>query len=107
MPHFVDVWPALHPHEKGYTFDQSTNPMLGQGGSWVERMRYDRFLVKSNSSHPGFGWKPVSIDLIGTTSTQIEREGIGNQSTTFDLCPSDHYGLIMDLEKIDDEIDRE
>mmetsp|Transcript_21090 Transcript_21090/g.29467 ORF Transcript_21090/g.29467 Transcript_21090/m.29467 type:complete len:346 (+) Transcript_21090:79-1116(+) len=45
MPYFVDLWPRLHPGNKGYTFDSENNTLISR----YERMRYDRIMVRSKS----------------------------------------------------------
>lgn len=43
LPSYQDVWPTLHPEEKGFTFDSTTNPSIHQ----FEQMRYDRVMCQS------------------------------------------------------------
>lgn len=79
-PDYVDVWPTLRPEEKGYTFDSEVNRMIRQ----FEQMRYDRVLWKS----AGGQWRPKRIELFGTAPMKGH---IG-------VWPSDHFGLVTDLE---------
>ncbi|CAK4673265.1 hypothetical protein LEN26_008792 [Aphanomyces euteiches] len=46
LPDFLDMWPLLHPNERGATFDGPTNPVCILDHKEV--MRYDRIMMKSN-----------------------------------------------------------
>ncbi|ODT58402.1 hypothetical protein ABS71_18990 [bacterium SCN 62-11] len=67
---FVDLWPALHPNDPGWTLDSQRNGLLR--GS--KQARYDRMLLRSRA------WACRSLQL--------------SQSNG-----SDHFGLVADLEK--------
>ena len=67
---FVDLWPALHGQNPGWTLDSHTNPLLR--GS--KQSRYDRMLLRSKQ------WRCRNIEL--------------SQSSG-----SDHFGLMAELEK--------
>lgn len=54
-PDFVDLWPALHPGERGLTFDSVVNPYLGN----FEQMRYDRIITRLRS------WDATGIERVG------------------------------------------
>lgn len=77
-PVYRDVWPALHPHDPGYTEDSWTNPMLRDSKKKPRQLRFDRVLVK------GAHWVPTGIAMLGTEpiSTELPR-----------VFPSDHFGL--------------
>jgi tyrosyl-DNA phosphodiesterase 2 len=75
---FVDVWPALHPHEPGYTEDTSINLMRLDSRSKHRHVRFDRVLLK------GPTWAAASIDLMGTEPLS------GALARVF---PSDHFGV--------------
>lgn len=75
-PAFVDVWPALHPDEPGYTVDTDVNTMLLQVKHTPTHQRIDRVFARSPR------WHARSIELVGTQP--IDLDG------TF---TSDHLGL--------------
>lgn len=89
LPDFADAWREVRPEERGYTFDGTENPICirDQG----ERMRYDRLMARRG---PG-GLVPVAAELLGTGP--IDSRG---------MRPSDHYGLLVDLERHDGRADR-
>lgn len=66
---FVDLWPALHPEDPGWTLNSQLNPLLR--GS--KQARYDRMLLRSQC------WRCRSLEL--------------SQSNG-----SDHFGLMAELE---------
>jgi len=78
LPKYLDVWPHLHPDEKGYT----RMPSLG-------KKRYDRILFKSQK------WQPTFIQIQGNVPfTKHKNE---------DVYPSDHFGLYAEFEKKENE----
>lgn len=79
-PAFVDVWPALHPDDPGYTADSQINKMRFELKPTLSRKRIDRVFVCSSR------WKATSIELVGTKEIDIDG--------TF---PSDHFGLAATL----------
>ncbi|HSR99904.1 MAG TPA: endonuclease/exonuclease/phosphatase family protein [Kofleriaceae bacterium] len=79
-PSWVDVWPALHPDDPGYTVDTDLNAMRFQLKSSPTHKRIDRVFVRSGR------WQARTIERVGTTS--IDGDG------TF---VSDHFGLEVDL----------
>ena len=83
-PQYVDVWPALHQGEAGYTEDTDVNLMLGSMNDKKKAVRFDRVLVRSGKP----GWVPASIELLGTEPIA------GNTPEVF---PSDHFGLLARL----------
>lgn len=96
FPQFVDVWEALYPGEKGYTYDSLRNKMITK----YERMRYDRILLKvvqeneSNSkeevnSSTKSRWMPSFIKLFGDQPINIASPKI--------VFPSDHFGMHLEL----------
>ncbi|MDY6999438.1 MAG: endonuclease/exonuclease/phosphatase family protein [Actinomycetota bacterium] len=76
--HYRDLWPALRPHEPGFTEDTSTNPMLRDNKKKPRQQRFDRVLLT------GRRWTPEGIEVIGTepVSPALPR-----------VLPSDHFGL--------------
>jgi tyrosyl-DNA phosphodiesterase 2 len=79
---FVDVWPALRPHEPGFTEDTSINLMRLDSRNKHRHVRFDRVLLK------GPTWAAASIDLLGTEplSDALAR-----------IFPSDHFGVLCGL----------
>jgi tyrosyl-DNA phosphodiesterase 2 len=75
---YLDVWPALRPHEDGFTEDTSINLMRFDSKNKHRQVRFDRVLVK------GPAWSPASIDLLGIepVSKALPR-----------VFPSDHFGV--------------
>ena len=75
---FVDVWPALRPHEAGFTEDTSINLMRLDSRNKHRHVRFDRVLMK------GPAWTAASVDLLGTEplSDALPR-----------IFPSDHFGV--------------
>ena len=84
---YNDIWPLLHPNEKGYTFDTEENGMIKDHRP--ERMRYDRIMCSSSL------WKPQSIYLFGNTSCGTIRHIL--YGTKIPLHLSDHFGLISEI----------
>mmetsp|Transcript_51511 Transcript_51511/g.159763 ORF Transcript_51511/g.159763 Transcript_51511/m.159763 type:complete len:329 (-) Transcript_51511:166-1152(-) len=82
LPSFCDTWRAVHPHEPGKTFDGMANPICVPDPH--EQMRYDRLLASTDG-----GLKPTSAVMLGTADIEGATEG---------LKPSDHFGLLVDLE---------
>ena len=66
---FVDLWPALHPGNPGWTLDSQANPLL----RGTKQARYDRMLLQSKN------WRCRSL--------QLSQSG-----------GSDHFGLVAELE---------
>jgi tyrosyl-DNA phosphodiesterase 2 len=79
-PSFVDVWPALHPDEPGYTADSELNPMRFALKPKLSRKRIDRVFLRSAR------WRASSIALVGTQPIDVDQ--------TF---TSDHFGLEVQL----------
>eukprot|EP00002_Diphylleia_rotans_P019790 TRINITY_DN3821_c0_g1_i1.p1 TRINITY_DN3821_c0_g1~~TRINITY_DN3821_c0_g1_i1.p1 ORF type:complete len:294 (+),score=60.33 TRINITY_DN3821_c0_g1_i1:72-953(+) len=76
---YIDLWPALHPGDKGFTFDSHVNKMIHQ----EEQMRYDRMVLRSST------WKPVKMEILGSQQLpEIQRP----------TWISDHFGLYVELE---------
>jgi tyrosyl-DNA phosphodiesterase 2 len=75
---YCDVWPALRPHDDGFTEDTSINLMRFDSKNKHRQVRFDRVLVK------GPAWLPASIELLGTepVSKALPR-----------VFPSDHFGV--------------
>ena len=84
LPGFVDAWPAVHPGERGITFDGEHNPYVHDRG---ECMRYDRIMVHR--------LRPVGASLLGSLSSANEPDS--TQAYTAGATPSDHYGVVADL----------
>mmetsp|Transcript_100899 Transcript_100899/g.261134 ORF Transcript_100899/g.261134 Transcript_100899/m.261134 type:complete len:257 (-) Transcript_100899:59-829(-) len=87
---WTDAWLALRPDDPGYTFDFTHNSMLAQKDSWAARnqarLRYDRFWVKLQS------YTIADIELLASPV-----HGMGK------LWPSDHFGLLLTLDRVPKE----
>ncbi len=77
-PPYCDIWPALRPHEPGFTEDTSINHMRFDARNKKRQVRFDRVLLK------GTRWRAASIELLGTQpiSPDLPR-----------VFPSDHFGV--------------
>jgi endonuclease/exonuclease/phosphatase family metal-dependent hydrolase len=75
---YHDVWPALRPHDDGFTEDTSINLMRFDARNKKRQVRFDRVLLK------GSGWRAAGIELLGTEpiSPALPR-----------VFPSDHFGV--------------
>eukprot|EP00040_Diaphanoeca_grandis_P024409 m.134068 g.134068 ORF g.134068 m.134068 type:complete len:324 (+) comp29718_c0_seq1:96-1067(+) len=80
MKSWIDAWHALHPQDKGYTFDGAVNSNVNDK---QERMRYDRVMIS-----PG-EWNAASVCLLGTESID----------DTQNTCPSDHFGVCVEIQR--------
>lgn len=77
----LDVWRALRPDEPGWTYEPLRNPIAALTSSSQLPARLDRVLVR--------GLRPTSIGLVGDRPLPPPDEG---------LAPSDHSGLVVELE---------
>ncbi len=82
-PEFVDVWPALHPDDRGDTVDSDVNTMRREVLGKTTRKRIDRVLLRSAQ------WRATAIERVGMAP--IDADG------TF---PSDHFGLEVTLDPV-------
>ena len=57
---YRDLWPALRPHDDGFTEDTSINLMRLDSKNKHRQVRFDRVLLK------GGGWAATNIELLGT-----------------------------------------
>lgn len=75
---YCDIWPALRPHDDGFTEDTSINLMRLDSKNKHRQVRFDRALLK------GAGWRPRHIELLGCEpiSSSLPR-----------VFPSDHFGV--------------
>lgn len=75
---WCDVWPALRPHDDGFTEDTSINLMRLDSKDKHRQVRFDRVLLK------GDRWAAADIGLLGTepVSSALPR-----------VFPSDHFGV--------------
>jgi len=62
---YLDVWPALNPTKRGYTWNPDTNPYARASDPASRPSRIDRILVKSPH------WLPRSIKLVGCGSDDL------------------------------------
>ncbi len=76
---YRDVWPALRPHDDGFTEDTTINLMRYDMKNKHRHVRFDRVLVK------GSRWAAAEIELLGTEpiSSDLPR-----------IFPSDHFGVM-------------
>ena len=77
-PPYCDLWPALRPHDDGFTEDTSINLMRLDSKNKHRQVRFDRVLLK------GPAWTARSIDLLGTEPISSEHPRV---------FPSDHFGV--------------
>jgi len=92
-PQYVDLWKQFHPNDKGYTFDTVTNEMLF--ADRYEQMRYDRIIAKFNDDDDKKKqWQACSIQIFANMPL--------GKHLVDDLIvfPSDHFGLLTDVEPI-------
>ena len=75
---YCDLWPALRPHDDGFTEDTSINLMRLDSKNKRRQVRFDRVLLK------GPRWSGASIDLLGTEPISSAHPRV---------FPSDHFGL--------------
>ncbi len=80
---FCDVWPALRPHDPGYTEDTSINLMRLDAKNKKRQVRFDRVLVK------GTRWRAATIELLGTRPISADLPRV---------FPSDHFGVACHLD---------
>lgn len=80
---YRDLWPALRPHDDGFTEDTSINLMRFDSKNKHRQVRFDRVLLK------GGGWVARGIDLLGTEPISAELPRV---------FPSDHFGVRCRLE---------
>eukprot|EP01080_Neovahlkampfia_damariscottae_P005304 gene5304-8922_t len=76
---YTDSWKELYPDNEGFTFDSENNSNIEQ----IERMRYDRIIVKKSKI-----WKLKEMKLIGDSYI----------SDDIPIYPSDHFGLSLTIE---------
>ena len=81
-PPYVDVWPALRPHDDGFTEDTSINLMRFDMKNKHRHVRFDRVLLKGST------WAAEEIELLG-------RKPISGGDPR--LFPSDHFGVACRL----------
>jgi len=89
VPEFVDVWPALYPNDKGYTYDSSVNLMLHRPAH--DKTRIDRVILKSIPGKTKKQWNPTHIKLIGT------QPFMQDSKKEAPVLPSDHFGLVTEI----------
>jgi len=85
LPDYVDCWRECRPKDAGYTFDGLTNPVNCPDPG--ERMRYDRVMASRG------GYAPKSADILGAEAL--------DEAKDWGLRPSDHFGVLIDLEVLE------
>ena len=123
VPYMRDIWPLLHPTDKGYTFDSTVNSLVRQ----YECMRYDRVLynnkmqstneLESNNekrlqlesvlieligntpiSNTPISSMPSNLDLTTSNNNQIQKdEKFQSPIRKRNIFPSDHFGLYVEF----------
>jgi endonuclease/exonuclease/phosphatase family metal-dependent hydrolase len=83
---FKDIGQELT-NGNGVTFDPVNNPTATITSSKGIPLRLDKVLYKSTS------WKPITIERIGMSTFKTKNNT--------ELCPSDHYGLVVAMQKVD------
>lgn len=81
-PDYVDVWPAVHPDNPGFTEDTTINRMRYLLKGKHKHVRFDRILLKSAM------FQPSAIELLGTQPISPEFP---------EVYPSDHFGLFATI----------
>jgi len=79
-PQLIDVWPALHPGDAGYTIDSDVNGMRLAASGIPAHKRLDRVFLRAQR------WRATAIERLGT-------EAIDDVGTFI----SDHFGLLTTL----------
>jgi poly(A) polymerase len=97
-PDFVDCWKTLCADDPGYTFDPKENALASITTKTGVRRRYDRIIVRS----AGFHWQPLSCSLINTEPIALSLEDL----SVVHLPPSDHFGIMAQLQFLDDSQER-
>jgi tyrosyl-DNA phosphodiesterase 2 len=75
---YTDLWPALRPHDDGFTEDTSINLMRLDSKNKHRQVRFDRVLLKDNR------WTALGIELLGTEPISTAQPRV---------FPSDHFGV--------------
>lgn len=83
---FVDIWPALHGDDPGWTEDTDINTMRLLVKSKRTQVRFDRIILRSADER----WRPFHIERLGTEPVSPEFP---------EVFPSDHFGLRARLER--------
>ena len=84
LPAYLDLWPALHPSDPGYTENTDINRMRANFSGKHPNVRIDRVLLRS----AGRRFEGRNIRLLGTSPISAELP---------DAFPSDHFGLCASL----------
>jgi len=103
---FVDAWPALHPEEKGWTFDSEINTNLHQ----YEQMCYDRIVFADLppewvlSSIALEGTKPFLLQASSSTNEsgkgQVHHQSLRDARNGQPVFMSDHFALHAVFDRI-------
>ena len=93
---FMDVWPALRPHDPGYTVEPVLSAMCGRSAKEEQRqLRLDRIFVSDSvcacvMRHVGTSPIPIVNQEGASYLEKPIPEGV-------DVYPSDHYGVVAVL----------
>ncbi|KAH3767389.1 RNA 2',3'-cyclic phosphodiesterase [Pelomyxa schiedti] len=96
---FFDVWQAVCPQDPGFTFDPSLNPTACLTSVKPLPARFDRILVHSlpssgnSASTNNYHWIAKSCSMFGKEACLTLFNGN-------EIFPSDHFGVIGDLELV-------
>jgi hypothetical protein len=93
-PGWADVWRRLRPGEPGFTYDAVANAMLM--GRLQKRL--DRVLLCARDYEPAAVRMVGTAPLPGVTYEKVFRNG---GSKRLPVCPSDHFGLLMTLRRVE------
>jgi len=85
-----DVWPLLHPLDKGFTYDSTRNTVIYE----KEQARFDRILLKTPTSG---GWTAKSIKLVGDESIPLSSGESLSPKSGAAIFASPHFGLLAEF----------
>ena len=85
---FIDIWQTLHPEDPGYTFHPQANPLAALMSRTGLAGRLDRMMLRSQNRD----WISRNIELFACNPIP---------DTAGKIYPSDHFGLLTQLESID------
>ncbi|MEZ6187395.1 MAG: RNA repair domain-containing protein [Planctomycetota bacterium] len=80
----LDLWPALHPGDPGYTFDPGANALAAELSSSPHPVRYDRVLLRATADR----WRGAALERFACDPVP------GVEPPLF---LSDHFGLTLEL----------
>eukprot|EP01083_Nonionella_stella_P149462 474826_1 len=94
---WTDCWHALHPNDKGYTYDAKANGML----SGYLQNRLDRIVYKKNGDLRLKSCQMIGREAIpNITYVKTFKRKKGNEDKILPVFPSDHFGLVAQFDII-------